>query len=96
MPIKKSAFKALRQAKKRTLRNRLKKEKIKSLAKQIRRLLQENKLEEVKKLVPLFYKVVDKAAKTHTIAKNKANRLKSRLMTKINKLINTNSPDGKE
>lgn len=85
MPIKKAAFKHLRQTKKRTARNRIRKEKIKDLRKRIQRFLTEKNLEEAKRLVPLFYKAVDKAAKTRAIAKNKADRLKARLMKQIKK-----------
>lgn len=83
MPIKQTAYKAVRQIKKRTLRNRVKKDAIKDLAKKIKKFVAEKQVEEAKKLMPLFYKAADKAAKTRVITKNKAARLKSRLMAKL-------------
>lgn len=85
MPIMKAAFKHLRQTKKRTGPNKKKKDAIKDLRKKIQKFLAEKKVEDAKKLAPSFFKAVDKAAKTHTIAKNRASRLKSRLMATIKK-----------
>jgi small subunit ribosomal protein S20 len=85
MPIKKASFKALRQTKKRTVRNRTRKEKTKDLRKKIQKFLAAKNIEEAKKLMPLFYKSVDKAAKTQVITKNKASRLKARLMAQLQK-----------
>ena len=84
MPITKSAKKALRQSKGRKARNLQKKEKIKSLIKQVRNLVLEKNVKEAKKLLPQVYKFLDKAAKTELIKKNTADRKKSR----ITKLIN--------
>lgn len=81
----KAAFKHLRQTKKRTALNKMKKNAVKDLRKKIQKLLAEKKADEAKKLAPLFYKAADKAAKTFTITKNKAGRLKSRLMATIKK-----------
>lgn len=86
MPIKKAAFKALRQTKKRTRRNRAKKEEIKKLGKRIKRLLEQKKRAEAEKLIPLFYKAADKAAKTRVFHANKASRLKARLTKRIKKV----------
>jgi len=79
MPVKKSAKKALRQSKKRKQRNLSWKNKIKKLQKDIKRLIEEEKKDEAKKLLPNFYKIVDKAAKNNVIKKNTAARKKSRL-----------------
>lgn len=84
MPITKSAKKALRQSKRRKARNLQKKEKIKSLIKQVRNLVLEKNVKEAKKLLPQVYKFLDKAAKTKLIKKNTASRKKAR----ITKLIN--------
>lgn len=86
MPIKKSAFKALKQSRRNRLRNLQRINKIKMLRKKIQKLLENQQIEEAKKLIPDYYQAVDKALKTKTIKKNKAARLKSRLMAKINKL----------
>ncbi len=79
MPITKSAKKALRQNLKRRARNIQKKEKIKSLIKEVKRLVSQKKIEEAKKLLPQVYKVLDKAAKKALIKKNTAARKKSRI-----------------
>lgn len=79
MPITKSAKKRLRQEKKRRARNKKRKEKIKKLIKRAKVLVSEGNQEQAKKLLPLIYKALDKAAKTKTIKKNTASRKKSRL-----------------
>ncbi len=79
MPIKKSAKKALRQSKRRGLANLKRKDAAKGAIKKIKKLIAAKKTEEAKKLIPLAYKAIDKAAKTGVIKKNAANRKKSRL-----------------
>lgn len=79
MPITKSAKKALRQTEKRQKRNLDKKEVYKELLKKIEKAASEGKRSDIVALMPAFSKAVDKAAKTHVIAKNKASRLKSRV-----------------
>jgi len=86
MPITKSAKKALRKNKKRRIENLKIKEKIKKLKKEIKKLLIERKVEEAKKILPLFYKTVDKAAKRGTIKKGKADREKSKIAGLLSKL----------
>ena len=78
MPIIKSAKKALRQSKKRHLRNLKRKEAIIDAIKKIKKALKKGK-EEAIKFLPLVYKAIDKAAKTGAINKNAAARKKSRL-----------------
>lgn len=80
MPIKVSAKKALRQAKRRQIQNLKKKQAAKNLAKKIKKLVSEKKIDEAKKLISLAYKAIDKAAKTKVIPKNTASRQKSGLM----------------
>jgi len=84
-PITKSAKKALRQSLKRRVRNLRKKEKIKNLFKQVKKLIFQKKIEEIKKLLPEIYKALDKAAKTGVIKKNTAARKKSRLTKLISR-----------
>ncbi len=86
MPIKQAAMKALRQTKKRTVANRAVKERIKDTAKKIKKFVADKKLDDAKKLVPMFSKIVDKAGKRHVIAKNRASRLKSWAMRQVNKI----------
>jgi len=85
MPITKSAKKALRQSIKRKIRNLAYKKKIKELVKKAKKLIQENQKEEAKKLLPLVYKALDKAAKVGIIKKNTAARKKSLITKLINK-----------
>jgi len=86
MPIKKAAFKHLRQTKKKTAINLKAKNQLKNLVKQTRKALglkDKNKaVEALKKAV----KALDKAAQKKLIKKNKAARLKSRLTQQLNKL----------
>lgn len=77
MPIIKSAKKALRQSKKRRIKNLAKANRFKLAVKEFRKLVAAGKKDEALKLLPKVYKTLDKAAKTHVIHKNKASRLKS-------------------
>lgn len=79
MPIKKSAKKALRQNRKRRIKNLQKKKKIKDLQKRFKKLILEKKFKEAQNLLPQVYKFLDKAAKTGLIKKSAASRRKSRL-----------------
>ncbi len=72
MPIIKSAIKKLRKDRKRTIKNKAKKENLKKLIKTARA---ENSIENL----ATVFSALDKAAKTKLIHKNKASRLKSRL-----------------
>jgi small subunit ribosomal protein S20 len=72
MPIIRSAKKKMRQDKKRTAHNKLKKDNIKALVKNMRR---EPNVEGFAKVSS----ALDKAVKTDFIHPNKASRLKSRL-----------------
>lgn len=87
MPIKKAAFKALRQSKKRTLRNRQVKENLKTSFKASQKLIAAKKIEEAKAAVQKAIKLLDRAAARGIIKKNTAARKKSRLMKKLNALI---------
>ena len=79
MPIKKSAKKALRQSLERRKINLFHKNRMKKVIKEIRELISEKKKEEAKKLLPLVYKYIDKAAKRGVIKENTAARKKSKL-----------------
>jgi len=88
MPITRSAKKALRQSRRRRQRNLRQLNILKDTIKKIKKLVSENKKEEALKLLPMAYKVIDKAAKSGIIKKNNAARKKSRLT----KLISKSSP----
>jgi len=85
MPITKSAKKALRQNKRRRLKNLRQVNVLKQKIKKFKGLITENKKEEAKKLIPEIYSAIDKAAKCKVIKKNTANRKKSRLIKLLNK-----------
>jgi small subunit ribosomal protein S20 len=85
MPITKSAKKALRQSLRRRKQNLIYKNKIKSLIKEVRLLLQQKNIQEAKNLLPLVYKALDKAAKVGVIKKNAASRKKSRISLFLNR-----------
>lgn len=83
MPITKTAKRALKKSLKRKERNILKKKTIKETKKKFLKLIAASNFEEAKKLLNVLYKLIDKAAKTHLITKNKANRDKARLAKKL-------------
>lgn len=85
MPITASARKALRQTRRRTIRNLKQKEAYRSVLKRIKKLLAAKKISEAEQLIPQAYKALDKAAKTGVIKPNAAARRKSRLMSWIKK-----------
>ncbi len=78
MPHTHSAKKELRKSIKRRAQNQKRTNLIKSLRKEIKKLISEKKIKEAEALLPKLYKAADKAFKVHAIHKNKANRIKSR------------------
>lgn len=83
MPITKSAEKALKQNKKRKIRNLGYKRKIKYLEKNIQKQLKEKNKDELKGTLNEYYKTVDKAVKIGLLKKNTASRKKSKLAKMI-------------
>lgn len=96
MPIKQAAFKALRQSKKRNLRNKERKDSLKKLLKQARRSIEDKKADEALELVKKSIKILDKLAQRGVIKKNTASRKKSRLVKKLNSIKNKNTSKEKE
>ena len=84
MPITKSAKKALRGSLVKKAMNDRNKKAVKESVKNIEKLLKEKKKDEAKKLLPVAYSAIDKAAKRGIFKKNTASRKKSRL-SKITK-----------
>jgi len=84
MPITKSAKKALRASFVKKAANDRNKKNIKETVKKIEKLVKEKNKVEAKKLLPVAYSVIDKAAKRGVIKKNNASRKKARL-SKITK-----------
>jgi small subunit ribosomal protein S20 len=83
MPNKLNAKKALRQAKKRTVLNKIYKTNFRESIKKAVKATGD----EAKKLAQAAQQALDKAAKHGTIKKNTAARKLSRLMKKINKTV---------
>jgi len=79
MPKTKSVKKALRQSLRRKKQNIQRKTSLKKTIKTFQRLVKVGKTEEAKKYLSEVYKLADKTAKTNTIKKGKADRIKSRL-----------------
>ena len=77
MPQLESAKKALRQSKKHQGRNKKYKNRIKKLYRQILDLSHDGKTKEATKLLPTYYKAIDKATKKNILHKNTAARKKS-------------------
>ncbi len=85
MPIIKAAKKALRQNRKRRIKNAKKIKHLRILLKESRNLISQKKTDEAKSLLPKVYKALDKAAKKGLIKKNQASRKKSRITRAIYK-----------
>lgn len=77
MPITASAEKALRQSKRRRIRNLQKSNAYKAAFKQLEKTAKTGQNKESQAQLAKVYKAVDKAAKTGVIKRNKASRLKS-------------------
>lgn len=75
MPIKKAAIKALRKAKKSAIRN-------KRIKLELKRIVKKTRLNPIKENLQESVKKLDKAWAKGIIKKNKAARLKSRLLRK--------------
>lgn len=80
MPIKKAAFKHLRQTKKRTVRNKLLKDRLGQFTKSVRKAIRTKDAARVAEYLKQAQKIIDKAAQARVIKKNTAARKKSRLI----------------
>ena len=83
MPITQTAKRALKKSLKNRQVNKIRKEALKKEEKKFSKALLSSNTEEAKKILNVLYKLLDKAAKTNLIKKNKANRDKSRLAKKL-------------
>jgi small subunit ribosomal protein S20 len=79
MAITSSAKKALRQSLKRKEQNSDKKNKLRKTLRELKSLVALKKNAEAEKLLPLVFKLLDKAVKVGLIKKNAASRKKSRI-----------------
>ncbi len=83
MPITHHSAKALRQARKRTIKNRQVKDAIRNLVKDVRKALVADDKAGAEKLMQTLQQKVDKAIKQKILKPNTGNRKKSRLASKI-------------
>ena len=88
----KSAKKEIRKSYRKWLRNRYIKGKMRGAVKAVRRAIEAGDAAQAKALMPRAAKELDKAARKRIIHPNKAARLKSRLMRKINALEHAQPP----
>ncbi|RJQ37227.1 30S ribosomal protein S20 [Candidatus Parcubacteria bacterium] len=79
MPITRSAKKALRQAKRRTIRNAARTRTWKTAVKQVRKLIAAKNVADAQKALPSMQQALDKAAKKRALSYRTAARLKSRI-----------------
>ena len=86
MPIKHSALRHMRKARKSQARNHAIRAELKTLTKQLLILLREGKLSEAKACVRLLAKRYDNAASKGIIHRNTAARCKSRLARHLNRI----------
>ena len=90
----KSAIKNNRKTITRTLHNRSRKSRIKTLAKKVSALAADGSDKEALKSAAIeFMSAMDRAAKTNLVKKNNARRRISRLMTAVNKAKNENGSE---
>ena len=87
MPILKSSKKALKVSHRRHQENLIHKDAYKSAIKKVRKSLTAGQTEKIAELLKDAKSTVDKAAKSKTIHKNKAARIKSRLAKKATDLL---------
>ena len=86
MPNSKSAKKRMRRVEKQTLVNRSRKNKYRTLVKEIRVLIQSKKKKEAQALLPKVNSQLMRVSKTGAISFAKASRLVSRITNQINKI----------
>ncbi len=83
----KSAIKRIKINERNRIRNRVRLGKIKFYTKQFLSLLNENKIDEAKKILPEVISAIDKAAQKGTLHKNTAARKKSKLIKLLNQKL---------
>jgi len=87
MPVKKAAFKDLRQSQKKAVINLRIKRSIKALIKNVDKALNEDKVDEAKKFASQLQKSIDKAIQHGNLKKNTGARKKSRTVARISKHV---------
>ena len=83
MPIKHAALKQIRKDRRRRERNQAVRSELKTLKKQLRSLLDQQKRDEALRLMPTVMRRFDQAAAKRVIHKNTASRVKARFMRQL-------------
>lgn len=86
MPIKKAAMKAMRQTKKRTLRNALVKDNIAYLRRMLRKAMEAKEVAKATDLTKQIIRAVDRGVQKKVLKLNTGSRIKSRMMANLKKL----------
>ncbi|HLH00719.1 MAG TPA: 30S ribosomal protein S20 [Bryobacteraceae bacterium] len=81
-----SALKRMRQTKRQTMVNRLRKSRLRHQIRDFRRLLQDKDAKGAQAALPATFSMIDRSAKWGIIKKNTAARYKSRLQTRLKAL----------
>lgn len=79
----KSAKKRIRQTEKRTLQNRQYRASARTYVRKVRRLIEEDRLDEAEEVAKQAYKTLDKAARRNVVHPKNASRRKGRLMAAL-------------
>ncbi len=83
-----SALKRVRQTKRKTEFNKIRRTRLKNVVRTMRRLLEKKDVDGAQQALPNTYSMIDRAAKWGIIKKNTAARYKSRLTIRIKKALN--------
>jgi small subunit ribosomal protein S20 len=81
-----SSLKRMRQTKRKTTVNRLRKSRLRHQIRSMRRLIEEKNAPGAKAAVPVTFSLIDRAAKWGVIKKNTAARYKSRITRRVQAL----------
>jgi small subunit ribosomal protein S20 len=81
-----SALKRMRQTKRKTLINRLRKSRLRHQIRSVRRLLEQKDAKGAQEALPVTFSVIDKSARLGIIKKNTAARYKSRIQARLKAL----------
>jgi small subunit ribosomal protein S20 len=81
-----SSLKRVRQTERKTAENRLRKSRMRTQVKKLRKLLDSKDVQGVQAALPETYSIIDRAAKWGVIKKNTAARYKSRLTARVTRL----------
>ncbi|HYL35690.1 MAG TPA: 30S ribosomal protein S20 [Bryobacteraceae bacterium] len=81
-----SALKRVRQTKRKTLVNRLRKTRLRHQIRSLRRLIEQKDAKSAQAALPATFSLIDRSAKWGVIKKNTAARYKSRLQSRLQAL----------